>query len=191
MYAEGLMDLMEMIMTLPFIPDVKEKLENIENKAKTRYLPVFEKVSVLLFRFLTNQTDPNWGCIKMYCNLIAHLLNLPGSEWNRVPGGRENKHGWCAAAWMHPDAGGEVLWDFCILSQHKGDFLIYFFYPHMLLTQPNSATFPTVPQSFQGRMTRKDAIQNFLNPDSKKRKPQPDDNYVQTVMKVFNITKLP
>lgn len=134
MYAEGLMDLMEMIMTLPFIPDVKEKLENIENKAKTRYLPVFEKVSVLLFRFLTNQTDPNWGCIKMYCNLIAHLLNLPGSEWNRVPGGRENKHGWCAAAWMHPDAGGEVLWDFCILSQHKGDFLIYFFYPHMLLT---------------------------------------------------------
>lgn len=59
MYSEGLMDLMEMIMVLPFAPDVKEKLENIENKAKTRYLPVFEKVSVLLFRFLTNQTDPN------------------------------------------------------------------------------------------------------------------------------------
>lgn len=59
MYSEGLMDLMEMIMILPFIPDVKEKLENIEDKAKTRYLPVFEKVSVLLFGFLTNQTDPH------------------------------------------------------------------------------------------------------------------------------------
>lgn len=51
MYSEGLMDLMEMIMILPFVPDAKEKLENIENKAKTRYLPVFEKV--LLFRFQT------------------------------------------------------------------------------------------------------------------------------------------
>lgn len=59
MYSEGLMDLMEMIMILPFTPDVKEKLENIENKAKTRYLPVFEKVPVLLFRFLTNRTHPN------------------------------------------------------------------------------------------------------------------------------------
>lgn len=45
MYSEGLMDLMEMIMILPFVPDVKEKLENIESKAKTRYLPVFEKVT--------------------------------------------------------------------------------------------------------------------------------------------------
>lgn len=44
MYSEGLMDLMEMMMILPFIDNVKEKLENIENKAKTRYLPVFEKV---------------------------------------------------------------------------------------------------------------------------------------------------
>lgn len=132
----------------------------------------------------------------MYCSLIAHLLNLPGSEWNRVPGGRENKHGWCAAARMHPDAGGEVLWDSCRLSQHKGDFLNFlFFLPHMLLTvvmqRKHNLTFPTVPQSFQGRMTRKDAIQNFLNPDKKKRKPQPDDNYLKTVMKVFNITKLP
>lgn len=44
MYSEGLMELMEMLMSLPFMPDAKEKLENIENKAKTRYLPVFEKV---------------------------------------------------------------------------------------------------------------------------------------------------
>ncbi|XP_034538598.1 glutathione S-transferase-like [Notolabrus celidotus] len=43
MYSEGLMDLMEMIMTLPFSQDSKEKLETIETKAKERYLPVFEK----------------------------------------------------------------------------------------------------------------------------------------------------
>lgn len=71
MYSEGLMDLMEMIMVLPFIPDVKEKLENIENKAKTRYLPVFEKVVLLLFWCTTK---------KVYHSLIAHLLNFPGSE---------------------------------------------------------------------------------------------------------------
>lgn len=44
MYAEGLIDLMEMIMMLPFVADPKPKLENIESKAKERYLPVFEKV---------------------------------------------------------------------------------------------------------------------------------------------------
>ncbi|XP_057704342.1 glutathione S-transferase A4-like [Corythoichthys intestinalis] len=43
MYAEGLMDLMEMIMVLPFTQDVKTKLDNIEKKAKDRYLPVFEE----------------------------------------------------------------------------------------------------------------------------------------------------
>ena len=43
-HSEGLMDLMEMIMILPFAADVKTKLDNIQNKAKDRYLPVFEKV---------------------------------------------------------------------------------------------------------------------------------------------------
>ncbi|XP_077470077.1 glutathione S-transferase A4-like [Stigmatopora argus] len=43
MYAEGMMDLMEMIMILPFTKDVKPKLDNIEQKAKERYLPVYEK----------------------------------------------------------------------------------------------------------------------------------------------------
>ncbi|XP_061645086.1 glutathione S-transferase, alpha tandem duplicate 1 [Phyllopteryx taeniolatus] len=43
MYSEGLMDLMEMIMILPFTEDPKAKLDNIESKAKERYLPVFEK----------------------------------------------------------------------------------------------------------------------------------------------------
>lgn len=44
MYSEGVLDLMEMIMMLPFTPDPKAKLDNIESKAKERYLPVFEKV---------------------------------------------------------------------------------------------------------------------------------------------------
>ncbi|KAM7385683.1 hypothetical protein PAMP_001748 [Pampus punctatissimus] len=44
MYSEGLIDLMEMILVLPFSTDVAEKLENIQTKAKERYLPVFEKV---------------------------------------------------------------------------------------------------------------------------------------------------
>nr|AGW25456.1 glutathione-S-transferase alpha [Solea senegalensis] len=43
MYTEGLMDLMEMIMVLPFIPDPKPKVDNIQTKAKERFLPVFEK----------------------------------------------------------------------------------------------------------------------------------------------------
>ncbi|XP_026164734.1 glutathione S-transferase 3 [Mastacembelus armatus] len=43
MYSEGLMDLMEMIMILPFSPDATAKLENIQSKAKERYLPVYEK----------------------------------------------------------------------------------------------------------------------------------------------------
>ena len=44
MYSEGLIDLMEMIMMLPFVQDQKPKLDNIQSKAKERYLPVFEKV---------------------------------------------------------------------------------------------------------------------------------------------------
>lgn len=48
MYSEGLMDLMEMIMVLPFTQDVKPKLDNIQSKAKERYLPVFEKVHTCL-----------------------------------------------------------------------------------------------------------------------------------------------
>uniref|UniRef100_A0A4W5PDV8 Glutathione S-transferase n=1 Tax=Hucho hucho TaxID=62062 RepID=A0A4W5PDV8_9TELE len=45
MYSEGVRDLMEMIMMLPFIsPDAKKtKLEDIERKATRRYIPVFEK----------------------------------------------------------------------------------------------------------------------------------------------------
>ncbi|KAM9364959.1 uncharacterized protein KZ484_011166 [Pholidichthys leucotaenia] len=43
MYSEGLMDLMEMIMMQPFCQDKKSKWQNIECKAKNRYLPVYEK----------------------------------------------------------------------------------------------------------------------------------------------------
>ncbi|XP_056326547.1 glutathione S-transferase, alpha tandem duplicate 1 [Danio aesculapii] len=44
-YTEGLIDLMEMIMVSPFTPaENKEKtFSNIEEKAKVRFLPVFEK----------------------------------------------------------------------------------------------------------------------------------------------------
>ena len=55
MYTEGLMDLMEMIMMLPFVTDKEPKLENIETKAKERYLPVFEKVPVHLL-YIWNST---------------------------------------------------------------------------------------------------------------------------------------
>lgn len=48
MYSEGLMDLMEMLMIVPFSQDAKSKLENVENKGKERYLPVFEKVPTCL-----------------------------------------------------------------------------------------------------------------------------------------------
>lgn len=44
MYSEGLIDLMEMMMMLAFTADPKPKLDNIQSKAKERYLPVFEKV---------------------------------------------------------------------------------------------------------------------------------------------------
>lgn len=44
MYKESLMDLMEMIMLLPFAQDPKRKLDEILSKAKERYLSVFEKV---------------------------------------------------------------------------------------------------------------------------------------------------
>ena len=46
MYSEGLRDLMEMIMILPFKkPDEKEtQLGVTQEKAKSRYFPVYEKV---------------------------------------------------------------------------------------------------------------------------------------------------
>lgn len=46
------MDLMEMMMMLPFSQDAEEKLVNIETKAKERYLPVFEKVLICLLYIL-------------------------------------------------------------------------------------------------------------------------------------------
>ncbi|XP_028324668.1 glutathione S-transferase alpha-1-like isoform X1 [Gouania willdenowi] len=43
MYSEGLMDLTQMIRLLSWLSDPKDQLEEIEKKAKERYLPVFEK----------------------------------------------------------------------------------------------------------------------------------------------------
>lgn len=59
MYSEGVMDLMEMIMMLIFSPDPKPKLDNIESKAKERYLPVFEKVSLCLLYILYDMVSSN------------------------------------------------------------------------------------------------------------------------------------
>lgn len=46
MYSEGLIDLMEMMMKLIFMGNTTAEKENILNKAKNRYLPVFEKVLI-------------------------------------------------------------------------------------------------------------------------------------------------
>ncbi|KAF3842167.1 hypothetical protein F7725_024118 [Dissostichus mawsoni] len=107
-YSEGLMDLMEMIMILPFAADVKTKLDNIQNKAKDRYLPVFEKA-------------------------------LSGPIY--LVGGRLS----CA----------DVQLLECTLMLEE-------------------------------KMTRIPAVSRFLQPGSK-RKPQPDDVYVKTIMEVFDI----
>lgn len=119
---------------------------------------------------------------------------VTGSDWDRVPGAGERNHGWCAASWMHPDAGGEVLWNSERLSQHKGDFFrknkysVHSCYAKKVSLK--SASFHVSPQSFQDRMKTMPAVKDFLKPGSQ-RKPPPDDNYVQTALKVFNIQKLP
>ncbi|KAK5908389.1 hypothetical protein CgunFtcFv8_016453 [Champsocephalus gunnari] len=124
-HSEGLMDLMEMIMMLPFAADVKTKLDNIQNKAKDRYLPVFEKA-------------------------------LSGPIY--LVGGRLS----CADV--------QLLECTLMLEEKFADIL---------------AEFPNL-KSFQGRMTRIPAVSRFLQPGSK-RKPQPDDVYVKTIMEVFDI----
>ncbi|XP_068613203.1 glutathione S-transferase 3-like [Brachionichthys hirsutus] len=125
MYSEGLIDLMEMMMMLPFIPDPKEKLDNIESKAKERYLPVFEKVLSGLIYLVRGKVS----CADV--QLLECTLMLE----ERFPG---------------------ILRDF-----------------------------PNV-KSFQGRMSQIPALSRFLLPGSK-RKPQPDQAYVKTVMEVFQM----
>ncbi|XP_062286203.1 glutathione S-transferase, alpha tandem duplicate 1 [Scomber scombrus] len=43
MFSDGLIDLMKMLMSLPFTINKTAKLDNIQTKAKERYLPVYEK----------------------------------------------------------------------------------------------------------------------------------------------------
>ncbi|KAM4607690.1 glutathione S-transferase, alpha tandem duplicate 1 [Polymixia lowei] len=130
MYSEGLMDLMEMIMMLPFTApaDVKTKLETINTKATERYLPVFEKAL----------SGP------MY--LVGDRLSSADVE----------------------------LIECTLMLEEK--------FPEILSQFPNI-------KAFQGRMKCLPAINRFLQPGSK-RKPQPDDVYVKTVMEVFDV-KLP
>ncbi|KAM3862949.1 glutathione S-transferase A1-like [Diretmus argenteus] len=128
MYCEGLMDLMEMMMMLPFTPpaDVKTKLDNIHTKATGRYLPVFEKA-------------------------LSGPVYLVGGKLS------------CADV---------ALLECSLMLEEK--------FPGIFSQFPNT-------KSFQGRMTRRPAINKFLQPGSK-RKPQPDEIYVKTVMAVFNLT---
>lgn len=124
-HSEGLMDLMEMIMMLPFAADVKTKLDNIQNKAKDRYLPVFEKA-------------------------------LSGAIY--LVGGRLS----CADV---------QLFECTLMLEEKFAGIL--------------ADFPKL-QSFRDMMNRIPAISRFQQPGSK-RKPQPDDVYVKTIMEVFDI----
>ncbi|XP_077438906.1 glutathione S-transferase A4-like [Vanacampus margaritifer] len=125
MYSEGLMDLMEMIMILPFSQNLTTKLENIQAKAKERYLPVFEE------------------------QLKEHLF---------LVGGRIS-------------VADVLLMECTLMLEEKFAGIL--------------ADFRNV-KSFQGRMSRNEAISRFLQPGSK-RKPQPDDVYVKTVKEVFNL----
>ncbi|KAM3606949.1 uncharacterized protein V6R79_026232 [Siganus canaliculatus] len=129
MYSEGLIDLMEMIMILPFTKDTKAKLENIESKARERYLPVFEKAL----------------CGSTY--LVGGKLSM----------------------------ADVLLLESTLMLEEK--------FPEIL------ANFSNI-KSFQNRLTQMPAISKFLQPGSK-RKPQPDEIYVKTVMEVFQMNKLP
>ncbi|KAJ0005116.1 hypothetical protein NQD34_011330 [Periophthalmus magnuspinnatus] len=129
MYAEGLMDLMEMMMTLPFSADPSAKLKTIETKSNERYLPVFEKA-------------------------LSGQVYLVGNKLT------------CA----------DVLLLECILMLEEK-------FPQILSNFSNI-------KAFQGRMTKIEAVHKFLQPGSQ-RKPQPDENYVKTVMEVFALPKLP
>lgn len=129
MYAEGIIDLQEMIMMLPFTGDQKSKLENIETKAKGRYLPVYEKV-------------------------LSGPVYLVGGKLTYA----------------------DVLLLECTLMLEET-------FTGIL------ADFPNV-KALQGRMLQIPAINRFLKPGSK-RKPQPDDQYVKTVVEVFSLPKLP
>ncbi|XP_029305595.1 glutathione S-transferase 3-like [Cottoperca gobio] len=123
--SEGATDLMEMIMMLPFSSDTKTKLDNIESKSKSRYLPVFEKA-------------------------LSGPIYLVGGKLS---------------------SADVLLFECTLMLEEKFAGIL--------------AEFPNV-KSFQGRMTRIPAISKFLQPGSK-RKPQPDETYVKTVMEVFNI----
>uniref|UniRef100_A0A671YQ26 Glutathione S-transferase n=1 Tax=Sparus aurata TaxID=8175 RepID=A0A671YQ26_SPAAU len=129
MYSEGLVDLMEMIMILPFTPDPKPKLDNIQAKATERYLPVFEKV-------LSGQIYLVGGKLSVADVLLLECTLMLEEIFVGILGG-----------------------------------------------------FPNV-KAFQGRMTMIPAIDSFLKPGSK-RKPKPDDQYVKSVMEVFDLKSLP
>lgn len=129
MYAEGIIDLMEMIMMLPFTAEKQTKLENIEKKAKERYMPAFEKAL-------------SGGC--------SYLV------------------------------GGKMTYADVLLLE--GTLMLEELFPQVLEGCPHL-------KAFQGRMKQCPAVSKFLQPGSK-RKCQPDEKYVKTVMEVFAISKI-
>uniref|UniRef100_A0A7M4EUI1 Glutathione S-transferase n=1 Tax=Crocodylus porosus TaxID=8502 RepID=A0A7M4EUI1_CROPO len=126
-YVEGTMDLMQMILTLPFsLPEAKEKnLPLIIEKAKNRYFPAYEKV------------------LKQHCQgfLVGNQLS-----WADVH-----------------------LLEAILMVEEKD--------PTVL------SEFPLL-QGFKTRISNMPTIKKFLQPGSQ-RKPQPDDKYVATVMKIL------
>ncbi|KAF0027415.1 hypothetical protein F2P81_020156 [Scophthalmus maximus] len=103
MYAEGAMDVMEMIMVLPFITDVKAKLDNIQTKAKERYLPVYEKAlsghiylvggelslaDVQLFECTLMLEEKFTGILAEFPNVKGRMTQIPAVSRFLQPGSK-------------------------------------------------------------------------------------------------------
>lgn len=204
MYSEGLMDLMEMIMILPFSSDVQPKLDNIKTKAKERYLPVFEKVTPRLLyvwiEMALDMTHPasglysamtQWDLSRLWqisqalagpIYLVGGKLSVADVQLLECTLMLEEKHPGILADFpnikvnvtlclkLHIQIDDKTFCCSCSVSAITWCFELV----------------SVSLQSFQGRMTRNDAVSKFLQPDSK-RKPQPDENYVKTIFEVLNL----
>ncbi|XP_008295786.1 glutathione S-transferase 3-like [Stegastes partitus] len=106
MHCEGLMDLMEMMMILPFCADPKPQLEKVKTKANERYLPVFEKAvtgpvylvggrvtcaDVLLFECILMLEEKFCDILKEYDSLRSfkgRMLSIPALHRFLQPGSK-------------------------------------------------------------------------------------------------------
>ncbi|XP_035398990.1 glutathione S-transferase-like isoform X1 [Cygnus atratus] len=129
MYVEGVTDLMQMVMMLPFSPaEAKAKnLASIEEKATKRYFPVFEKVLKQHGQDFLVGNRFSWADVQLMEVILAVEEKIPA-----------------------------------VLSG-----------------------FPQL-QAFKTKMSNMPTIKKFLQPGSA-RKPPPDENYVATVVSIFNL----